>query len=283
MSFVLFSLACAPNNPTSPTAGGWDAGSAGFDTAGFDTADPRRLDDAQIISATFPLSLECGQSGEALVTVRNTGTSTWTANEGYRLGAVGDQDDLNTEGRILLDADERVVPGAEHTFAVALRAPNAAGNPVSDWQMLREGVQWFGAATSQGVTVTCADEEPVVLPLPDMYWLVEEVHSADPSMISRSCQDTGGTWEFMDTVVDALRAHDPRWGYNWKRAQVGDPSLDCVAYHWGEGESEGSMDVYVIDIITAHCGDAPQPGWIDVTLPVEDGGAGAMWTGRGRF
>ena len=30
-------------------------------------------------------------------------------------------------------------------------------------------------------------------------------------------------WEFMDRVIDALRLEDTRWGYNWKRGDVGDP------------------------------------------------------------
>jgi hypothetical protein len=115
---------------------------------------------------------------------------------------------------------------------------------------------------------------------PNMAHVVAEVAASHPDALRNSCQEHGGSWEFMDLVVDALRRHDTRWGYNWKRGNVGDPSLDAVNYHWGAGEDEGSRDVYTFDVIIGHCGDYPTPAWIDLTDPY---GAGAMWTGRGRF
>ena len=81
-------------------------------------------------------------------------------------------------------------------------------------------------------------------------------------------------------VVDRLRQHDTRWGYNWKRGNVGDPSQDAIAWHHGPGPDEGSPDVHVIDIIAGHCGNNPSPNWADVTNFY---GAGAAWTSRGRF
>ena len=87
----------------------------------------------------------------------------------------------------------------------------------------------------------------------------------------------------MDRVVDALRQHDTRWGYNWKRGNVGDPSMDVVDYHWGRGQSENSTEVYIIDIIGGHCGGSPSPAWIDVTEATRQGGTIGRWTGRGRF
>jgi hypothetical protein len=119
------------------------------------------------------------------------------------------------------------------------------------------------------------------LPLPGYgEAVVFEVARQFPGALRNSCQEAGGSWEFMDRVVDALRQYDTRWGYNWKRAHVGDPSLDAINYHFGRGASEGSRDVYTIDIIIGHCGPNPGPAWINLTDP---NGAGAMWTGRGRF
>ena len=45
----------------------------------------------------------------------------------------------------------------------------------------------------------------------------------------------GGSWQFMDQVVDTLRTYDTRWGYNGKRGNANDPSKDVVAYHYGPG------------------------------------------------
>jgi len=121
------------------------------------------------------------------------------------------------------------------------------------------------------------------LPLPNMFFVVQEVAQQYPAALANSCQDHGGTWEFMDRVVDRLRQYDTRWGYNWKRGRVGDPSLDVVDYHWGPGPDEGSTDVYIIDIIAGHCGPNPSPTWNDVTEITYSSGTIGRWTGRGRF
>lgn len=109
--------------------------------------------------------------------------------------------------------------------------------------------------------------------------VVNQVASQRPDLLARSCQEYGGTWEFMDLLVDTLRLQDTRWGYNWKRGVVGDPSLDVINYNWGGQKDEGTREVYTFDVILGHCG-TPSPAFIDLTNP---NGAGAVWTGRGRF
>jgi hypothetical protein len=116
------------------------------------------------------------------------------------------------------------------------------------------------------------------LPLPNMYHVVAQVAAEYPEALANSCQSHGGTWEFMDRLVDRLRTWDSRWGYNWKRGVTGDPSHDVVDYNWGNNADEGTSDVYIIDVIVGHCGSNPGPTWIDVT-PLGVG----RWTGRGRF
>lgn len=121
------------------------------------------------------------------------------------------------------------------------------------------------------------------LPLPNMFHVVQQVAAARPDLLRNSCQDSGGSWGFMDAVVDTLRTHDTRWGYNWKRGNVGDPSKDVVDYHYGAGPDEGSSEVYIIDILVAHCTSGTSPGWTDVTAATINGGGIGRWTGRGRF
>jgi hypothetical protein len=126
------------------------------------------------------------------------------------------------------------------------------------------------------------------LPLPDMYWVVQQVANERPDLLQNSCQEPHwgghpGNWGFMDMVVDRLRLHDTRWGYNWKRGNVGDPSMDVIAYHWGPGPDEGSTNVYLIDIIVGHCGPSPGTSWYDVTDITYQSGTVGRWTGRGRF
>jgi hypothetical protein len=117
------------------------------------------------------------------------------------------------------------------------------------------------------------------LPLPNMAHVVEQVAAMSSNLNRDSC----GTWLFMDYLVDTLRTHDTRWGYNWKRGNVGDPSHDVVAYHWGRGPDEGSTEVYLIDVIGGHCSAGARPTWIDVTDATYSAGGVGRWTGRGRF
>jgi hypothetical protein len=69
------------------------------------------------------------------------------------------------------------------------------------------------------------------LPVPNRAAVVDQIARQFPNALRNSCQEHGGSWEFMDRVVDALRLEDSRWGYNCKRGNCGDPSLDVVAYH----------------------------------------------------
>jgi hypothetical protein len=121
------------------------------------------------------------------------------------------------------------------------------------------------------------------LPLPNMGHVVQQVAAARPDLLRHSCQEHGGSWGFMDLVVDTLRTYDTRWGYNWKRGNAGDPSMDVVNYHYGAGRDEGSANVYIIDIIGGHCGSNPSPAWADMTEATYQAGAIGRWTGRGRF
>jgi hypothetical protein len=85
--------------------------------------------------------------------------------------------------------------------------------------------------------------------------------------LRHSCQPEGGSWEFMDRTVDALRARNGRYGYNAKRGNMNDPSLDVVSFYRGADANnfQGSTDVYIFDLIGGHCGSNPSIIWNDVT------------------
>lgn len=103
------------------------------------------------------------------------------------------------------------------------------------------------------------------LPRPNHLGVLLAMSAADPSLLRESCQEHGGNWRFMDKTVDTLRILDMRYGYNCKRGNCNDPSLDVIAYHWGPGPDEGSTQVYCTDIISGHCGPTPSIFWNDVT------------------
>jgi hypothetical protein len=122
------------------------------------------------------------------------------------------------------------------------------------------------------------------LPLPGYgASVVQAVAAANPGALRNSCQDHGGSWQFLDMVVDTLRTYDTRWGYNGKRGNANDPSHDVVTYHHGAGPSNGSTQVYIVDVIGGHCGSNPVPTWGDVTDVTYNGGSTGRWITRGRF
>lgn len=119
-------------------------------------------------------------------------------------------------------------------------------------------------------------------PSPDGSAVVEQVASEHPDWLINSCKDTGGTNEFLFEVVRRLRQQDDRWGLNWKRGVIGDLSQDAIDYHHGDGVSEESTDVYIIDMIIGHCGPTPSAGWIDVTQATLEANTIGMWTLAGQ-
>ena len=103
-------------------------------------------------------------------------------------------------------------------------------------------------------------------PRPNDSAIVREVAAAFPAALRNSCQEHGGSWEFMDRTVDALRAKDGRYGYNCKRGNCNDPSLDVASYYYGPlADIQGRYEVYIFDLIGSHCGANPVPVWNDVT------------------
>ena len=114
---------------------------------------------------------------------------------------------------------------------------------------------------------------------PNMIHVVRQVAAAHPAALRNSCQEHGGSWEFMDRVVSALRDADPRWGYNLKRGKRGDLSHDAIAWYRGRNlrDAPGSTDVAIVDIIANHCGSNPAPTWIDQTAATAAAGSVGRW------
>ncbi|MEM7049162.1 MAG: choice-of-anchor D domain-containing protein [Acidobacteriota bacterium] len=119
----------------------------------FEVANP--VDDAQILSLSFSDQIGCGETATASLTLENTGTTTWSRDEGIQLGAVGNSDPFTETIRHRLPAGVTVAPGESHTFIWPIMAPPIAGTSLSDWQLLRSGVAWFGTRLNRNVTVSC--------------------------------------------------------------------------------------------------------------------------------
>ena len=112
---------------------------------------------------------------------------------------------------------------------------------------------------------------------PNMLGVIRQVAAAHPQSLANSCQNQGGSWDFMDRVVETLRSYSQCWGYNCKRGDCNAISHDVVDYHRGSGDGNGSTNVAIIDVIVNHCSSNPQPAWTDVTHETESQGAVGRW------
>ncbi len=99
-------------------------------------------------SRSVPSSMMAGQSYDVSVTMRNTGTTTWTSGgpNPYRLGAQNPQDN-SAWGTNRVELPSEVPPGAQVTFNFPVTAPTTPGRYDFQWRMVQELVEWFGDFT----------------------------------------------------------------------------------------------------------------------------------------
>jgi hypothetical protein len=88
------------------------------------------------------------------ITMRNTGTNTWTTATSYNLGSQNPQDNLIWGfGRVPLPASTAL--NSQAVFLFRVTAPKTPGLYNFQWRMVQDGVEWFGDYTPN-VTVTVA-------------------------------------------------------------------------------------------------------------------------------
>jgi len=126
--------------------GGWFGQSRSVSITVSATVTPPLFLDAEITEANFPANVAPGQSFTGSVTVRNTGTQSWTRAEHHRLGITG------TSIRAFLPADVTIAPGQSHTFTISHSAPTTPGIFNFNVRMAREG-GWFGQSRSVSINV----------------------------------------------------------------------------------------------------------------------------------
>ncbi len=99
------------------------------------------VNDAELISHTIPDKVLANDSFNVSATFKNTGTTTWSSSEAYKLGAYGDSDPFGP-ARVALPND--IEPGEEVTFTFPFNIPDQEGNYTTDWRMVEEYIEWFG-------------------------------------------------------------------------------------------------------------------------------------------
>ncbi len=102
--------------------------------------------DAVFISQTVPTLLPAGGTAPITITLRNTGTTTWSEGDRYRICAINPIDN-RTWGSRRVYLRSPVPPGASNTFAFSITAPALAGSYNFQWMMLQETIGRFGQPT----------------------------------------------------------------------------------------------------------------------------------------
>lgn len=162
------------------------------------------------VSQSVPKTLLVpGEMMNVSVTMRNLGPSTWTAGQQFRLGAIGNGWE---GGRAYLTSD--VPPNTDVTFNFTVAAPSVPGNYNFRWQMLQEGVQFFGDATAN-VPIT------VLSPSNQAAFVSQQVPAAmyvgESYAVSVTMRNTGNTTWAAGSVFK-LGSQNPQdnmtWGFN---------------------------------------------------------------------
>jgi len=185
--------------------------------------------DAQFLTQSLPTVMNAGQSYQVSVTMRNTGSNTWTVG-GYRLGSQNPHENTNWgASRVTLPAD--VVAGQEAVLTWTVTAPSTAGTYNFQWRMLNVGVEWFGALSPNVVVTVQGSAAPpngaqfVTGSVPAV------MNAGQPYQVSVTMRNTGSnTW----TVGGyRLGSQNPHENTNWGASRVtlpGDvaPGQDAV-------------------------------------------------------
>ena len=256
----------APQSPTSPSAAiGGEATAAA---------------DGSTLKVSAP-SLLSPINGARVDTIRPL--LSWTASSGNYVGAAPTYDvEVSAGGAVVYTAN---VAGIEHqptadtavdtayTWRVRARQDGATG-PWSAAGNFQSALPGSGVLTG----VNTPDPAPGTrLPLPNESGTVNDEYNRNFNDWRNSCQESQGErgWVWLDKLIDRLRTKDLRWGYNGKRGNTNDTSMDIVDYHYGAGDSNGSTNVYIMDVMFGHCGGSPSPAWIDQTaITVNSGTVG---------
>lgn len=132
-------------------------------------------DQGIVTAVTAPAELAEGATGTVSVTVKNVGSTTWTAAGNIRLaaiskglqhklwtpnsviwggfGASGGYSNSAGDQRVYLGASDAIAPGQSKTFSFTVAAPAKRGKYVLSGQMVHDGTGFFGSAFEREINV----------------------------------------------------------------------------------------------------------------------------------
>jgi len=105
---------------------------------------------AKFLRQSVPNSMVAGQHYTVTVTMQNTGETGWRQANNYRLGSQNPRDNT-TWGFSRVELPAPVAPNGTVTFTFTVTAPTARGSYNFQWQMVQDGVEWFGESAANVV------------------------------------------------------------------------------------------------------------------------------------
>ncbi|MEK6963010.1 MAG: CARDB domain-containing protein [Nanoarchaeota archaeon] len=118
-------------------------------------------DDA-VITAKIPGTMNVGSSYTLMITVQNSGTTSWSKELGYKLAVLESNWGVS---RVDLDYSESIAPGSSKTFTFSVVAPSTAGKYPLTVQMVQELGSYkvsFGKVPSTGKKEKLVDASTTV-------------------------------------------------------------------------------------------------------------------------
>lgn len=104
-----------------------------------------KVNESVFISQNVP-DLVAGETISVTVTMKNTGTTYWTKNGGFKLGSQSPENNkIWGISSVELSDDEKIIPNGEKTFSFDITVPVDAGTYIFQWQMLKDSTEWFGS------------------------------------------------------------------------------------------------------------------------------------------
>ena len=179
---------------------------------------------AAFVSQNVPAGMAPGQTYAVSVTMQNTGTTTWTAAGAYRLGSQNPQDNTTWgTNRVSLPSGSSVAPGANVTFSFNVTAPATKGTYNFQWRIVQDGVEWFGAlSTNVAVKDGLNDASFVSQSVPSV------MTPGQTYAVSVTMQNTGGT-TWSAGAAYRLGSQNPQDNTTWGTSRVSLPGGSSVA------------------------------------------------------
>ena len=177
--------------------------------------------DAAFYAQCIPFRMNAGESTLVSLTFRNTGLTTWSAANGYRLGSQSPHDGL-TWGTRRVGLPSSVAPGEMVTITFPVRAPTVAGEYAFQWRLLQEGVTWFGEATRSETIIVdgvAANDSRILSEVVPAVVRPGEAYTARITLLNTG----SATWD--PAVRYHLGSQDPADNFNWGTNRVALPGL----------------------------------------------------------